>query len=925
MRRNVIFQIVALILLCLTLLFYNTAYKQLTGYTELVERHYKVLNQFQTISKQVNNAAILNQELVTAINFQKLGSLFFTDSNSITSQVVQLNETVKDSVNIKIAEQLSILVKAEIGWLTKSNLPDSIIHNRSIARINAFHHINALLDKGIQRTNYLIGYRSTLLRNEIKKVNAWMIAFSLLAGILLAYTIFSLSRQRIRTKQKEQELEIVLNRISDGVMSVDNNWCYTFLNDAALAAHPLGKKGTLGKPIWEVHPEIRDTVFWSKYHEARDTGKVTETEAYYAPMNTWFSVKAYPSADGLTIFYKNITESKKLGEQQSLMASIVNSSDDGIISKTLDGIITSWNKGAEKIFGYSAEDIIGKHISLIIPVELQHEETNIIKKISQGENVEHYETRRLKKNGESLHVALTISPVKDANGSITGASKIVRDITDKKQAEEKLIASEMRFRSLIENSAEGISLTDAASNSIYRSPAAIKIMGQISTENTIDRTHPEDALRMKNVLTNILSNPGLPIPFEARFLHADGNYVWLEGIVTNLLHAEAVKAIVTNFRDITDRKSAAEKLIRSEKIYKTIASSIPGSVICLLDADYRYLLIEGDMLEKLGYSKDRLLGNTAADVLPKEFFDVVAPVFAKTFCGETMTRESKVGEYDVISRYIPLMDEKNAVYAIMTVTIDITALKKAQHDVLQLNVNLEKTIELRTEQLKKSNQELEAFSYSVSHDLRSPLRSIIGFSAILEEDYGNKLDEEAKRITGIIKNNTLKMARLIDDLLAFSRSGKQPLAKTIIDTDELVKEVQQQVLQEQEKYGSIQWLLHSLPEVYADLNTFRQVWVNLLSNAAKYSSTRQQPVIEIGYRKEETYIVFFVKDNGVGFDEAYKDKLFKVFQRLHDQHEFEGTGVGLALVDKIVSRHEGKVWAEGRENEGAVFYFSLPL
>jgi PAS domain S-box-containing protein len=925
MRRNVIFQIVALILLCLTLLFYNSAYKHLASYTELVERHYKVLSQFLAISKQVNNAAILNPELVTAINFQKPELLFFTDSNSITRQLTQLNETVKDSINIKIAERLSILVKAEIGWLIKNNLPDSIIHNRSIAHINSFQQINTLFEKGIQRTNYLIGYRTTLLHDEIKKVRAWMIVFSILSGVLLAYTMFDLSRQRNRTKQKEQELEIVLNRINDGVVSVDNNWCYTFLNDAALLTHPFGKKETIGKSIWDIHPEMEGTVFWAKYHEAKDTGVVTETEAYYAPMDTWFSVKAYPSVDGLTIFYKNISESKRLGEQQSLMASIVNSSDDGIISKTLDGIITSWNKGAEKILGYTAEEVIGKHISLIIPVELQHEEVNIIKKISQGENVEHYETRRLKKNGQSLHVALSISPVKDANGTITGASKIVRDITDKKQAEENLIASEMRFRSLIENSAEGISLTDAASNSIYRSPAAIKIMGQIPTENTINRTHPEDTLKMKSIQTNILSNPGLPVPFETRFLHADGNYVWLEGVVTNLLHTEAVKAIVTNFRDITDRKSAAEKLIRSEKIYKTIASSIPGSVICLLDADYRYLLIEGDMLEKLGYSKDTLLGNKAADVLPKDIHDEIAPLFARVFCGETVARESKVRECNVISRYIPLKDEKNVVYAIMTVTIDITALKKAQNDVLQLNANLEKKIELRTEQLKKSNEELEAFSYSVSHDLRSPLRSIIGFSAILEEDYGNKLDEEAKRITGIIKNNTLKMATLIDDLLAFSRSGKQPLAKTIIDTGELVKEVQQQLLQEQEKYSSIKWQLHSLPEVYADLNTFRQVWVNLLSNAAKYSSTRQQPVIEIGSWKEEAYIVFFVKDNGVGFDEAYKDKLFKVFQRLHDQHEFEGTGVGLALVDKIVSRHNGKVWAEGKENEGAAFYFSLPL
>lgn len=925
MRRNVFFYIVALLLLCLILLFYNSAYKQLSSYAELADRHHAVLSQFQGISKQVNNAAILNPELEKAINVQKLGTLFFTDSNTIIRQLAQLNDTVRDSVNIKTATNLSILVKSEIGWLIKSNLPDSIIHNRSTGHLNSFRQINALFEQGIQRTKYLIRYRTILLHREIKKVRMWMMAFILLAGILLAYTMFDLFRQQTRTRQKQQELEIVLNRISDGVISVDNNWCYTFLNDAALSTHPLGKNKTLGKSIWDIHPEMNGTVFWVKYHEAMVTGKVVETEAYYAPMDTWFSSKAYPSGDGLTIFYKNTTQSKKLEEQQSLLVSIVNSSDDGIISKTLDGIITSWNKGAEKIFGYTPDEVIGKHVSIIIPPDLQHEEINIIKKISGGKTVEHYETKRIKKDGTLLYVALTISPVRDANGTITGASKIIRDITDKKLAEEKVIASEMRFRALIENSAEGISLTDATSNNMYRSPAAKKIMGQLPTENTINRTHPDDAVVMKNIQTLTLSNPGTPIPFEARFRHINGNYVWLEGVVTNLLHIEEVKAIVTNFRDITDRKVAAENLIRSEKIYKTIASSIPGSVICLLDADYRYLLIEGDMLEKLGYSKETLLGNKAADVLPKDFYDVVAPLFTRVLDGETITREVNVLGYDVMSRYIPLRDEKNIVYAIMTVALDITPLKKAQQDVLQLNINLEKTIELRTEQLRKSNEELEAFSYSVSHDLRSPLRSIIGFSAILEDEYGSRLDEEAKRIIGIVKNNTLKMATLIDDLLAFSKSGKQQLCKTRIDTEELVKEVQEQLLQQQEMYYGIKWQLHRLPEVYADLNTFRQVWVNLLSNAAKYSSKKEQPLIEIGCGQEKEFIVFFVKDNGVGFDEAYKDKLFKVFQRLHDAHEFEGTGVGLALVDKIISRHGGKVWAEGKENEGAAFYFSLPL
>lgn len=232
---------------------------------------------------------------------------------------------------------------------------------------------------------------------------------------------------------------------------------------------------------------------------------------------------------------------------------------------------------------------------------------------------------------------------------------------------------------------------------------------------------------------------------------------------------------------------------------------------------------------------------------------------------------------------------------------------------------------LETE-LKKTNAELEAFTYSVSHDLRAPLRGIIGFTTILEEDYASKLDDEALRITGIIKENTEKMGHLIDDLLAFSRMGKQELMKTELLTDKVIDEIIAELTTQNSSRttGQITWNIGPLPPVFADKNTLRQVWINLLSNAIKYSSTRSQPIIAIDTYRENNFIVFRIKDNGVGFDAQYSSKLFKVFQRLHSPEEFEGTGVGLALVEKVISRHGGRVWAEGRVGEGATFYFSLP-
>ena len=237
---------------------------------------------------------------------------------------------------------------------------------------------------------------------------------------------------------------------------------------------------------------------------------------------------------------------------------------------------------------------------------------------------------------------------------------------------------------------------------------------------------------------------------------------------------------------------------------------------------------------------------------------------------------------------------------------------------------LENKVVGRTAQLEAVNNEMEAFSYTVSHDLRAPLRGIIGFTAILEEKYSSQLDDEAKRLTGIIKKNTLKMGNLIDDLLAFSKIGRNELVKHSIPTNDIVKEVIES-LDPKNVNDKIKWHIASLPDVNGDTNAIRQVWTNLISNAIKYSARKEQPVIEIGSLMRKGQTAFFVKDNGVGFDEKYKDKLFKVFQRLHSMAEFEGTGIGLAIVEKIISKHGGHVWVEAKEGEGACFYFSLPV
>jgi PAS domain S-box-containing protein len=803
MLKRALPYIVAFGLLLITLVFFNMGYKTLISYSELTNRHNTVLNCFQNLSKQINNAAVLNPDLTNAGINANRKELFYADSLIIFEQLNLLRTTVRDSANIRITAQLNTLIRSEVDWLFKSNVPDSIIHDKAREHIAAFEATNSLIDQGITRTTILIEYRKSQLNSEIKNVRVFIISFILLAGLLLLYTTIKFFRQQENTKKKEKELETVLNRINEGMVSVDNNWRYTFLNNAAMATHPLGREKTLGRVIWDIHPEMKGTIFWDKYHQAMETRKAVEFENYYPPMDIWFSVNVYPSDDGLTIFYKNISGIKKFQEQQALFASIVNSTDDAILSLSLDGMVTSWNPGAEKLFKYAPEEIIGHHIAILIPAALVNEEKKLLEKINQGETIHQYETERVGKEGKSITVSLTISPIKNAEGKTAGAAAICRDVTQRKVAE--------------------------------------------------------------------------------------------------------------------------ESIRKSEKTYRAIASGIPGSMICLLDSDYRYFLIEGDMVEKLGYSKSQLLGNRAADVLKPEMFATVREEFKRVFDGETITRESHRNGYDIFAKYLPLRGENNAVYAIMAVAIDVTNLKNAQRDIVKLNQDLEDKIENRTEQLRKSNDELEAFSYSVSHDLRAPLRGIIGFAAVLQEDYGGKLDIEANRIIRVIQENTMKMGQLIDDLLAFFRIGKGDIHKAMVDTNRMVSDIVNDLSSQNINQPVVLWQIGQLPQTAADTNTIRQVWINFLSNAIKYSRNIKQPRITIESTVCEGFNIFSIKDNGVGFDEKYRNKLFKVFQRLHDDTEFEGTGVGLALVEKIVSKHGGKVWAEGNLNEGACFHFSLPV
>jgi len=484
----------------------------------------------------------------------------------------------------------------------------------------------------------------------------------------------------------------------------------------------------------------------------------------------------------------DITDRKRAERSDLLLSAIVNSSDDAIISKDLNGIITSWNMSAQRLFGYTTEETVGRSITMLIPPDRLDEEPQILARLRHGERVDHFETIRRRKDGRLLDISLTISPVKDANGNIIGASKIARDITERKRIEAALVASERGFRQLADSMPQ--------------------IVWTATPNGSVDYI----------------------------------NQRWYE---------------FTGFSRDVVREQGWERIVHPEDLPRCLES-------------WRAAVASGTV-----YQMELRLWNR---------------------------NENRWSWF--IARAVPVHDDETAIVKWFGACTDIDQQKRVESD------------------LRRANNDLEQFAYSVSHDLQEPLRGISAFSELLATRFADRLDAERLEFLNYLRSSAGRMGQLVRDLLAYTKAAESDEPLEMADANQALADALHNLAGAISETGA-QITSDPLPSVYVHRAHLQQLFQNLIGNAIKYRSPERTPAIHITAEQQSGNAIFTVSDNGIGIEPEYQATIFGLFKRLHASDEYSGTGIGLAICKRIVDLYNGRIWVESEPGQGSRFRFTL--
>ena len=606
--------------------------------------------------------------------------------------------------------------------------------------------------------------------------------------------------------------------------------------------------------------------------------------------------------------------------QSFVLQTLIDSIPNPIFYKDVDGVYLGCNKAFEDYIGMSRDRVAGSTVYDVAPGELADRYKEMDDELLRERRTQVYEASVKYADGTVHDVMFNKATFDGADGDLAGLVGVMIDISDRKRAEleakrayEELEDREVRLRGITQAAKDAVLLVDSAGNIVQWNPAAERIFGY-SADEIVGR--PVYSLMQgdvhgwhKEVFSRLAASAGTSsyhTHAEHSSLRKDGSEFPAEVSVSQV-EIKGEKFVTLIIRDITERKRAQREIVEAKEQWEKSFNAI-NDAIFIIDKDYKVIRHNKAFAELLGHHED-INGHHCYELV----HDADAP---PPFCvtGNAVREgagvraeifEEHIGKYLAVSADPSFGPDGEFEFAIHMAR-DITDRKRAE------------------EELKTVNKELESFSYSVSHDLRAPLRAIDGFSRMLKEKQGEELDAEGNRLLDVVIENTVHMGDLIEELLALSRAGRQELMTVELDMKELARVVWEE-LGEIDSAREIEFKVGELPPARGDSILVQQVLVNLISNSVKFTAGDGKAMIDVGSTgKEDGNNVYFVKDNGVGFDMKYYDRLFGVFQRLHSADEFEGTGAGLAIVQRIVNRHGGRVWAEGEVGRGATFYFTLP-